>query len=466
MTHMPTTAIERRRLLTILFIGVFMAALDAAVIAPAIPALRQAFAVDNSQIGMVTIVFSLSVLSSTALMASLSDRYGRRPIYLINIACFALGSLLIALAPNFGMVLFGRAIQGISAGGITPAASAVVGDVFPAEERGKALGLIGATFGMAFLLGPLVASLILIVLSWQWIFLLNLPIAALILWMGFQHLPTTRASDEPAPFDWAGVVLTALLLTSLVLGINRLIDGLVGRTVWPFLLGGAAICLPLLIAVERRAARPVVPLNLFGSRQLALTYTLTVGAGFGMGSVIYIASVAVAAFNTPEQQVGFLLLPLVLCSSAGSVLFGRWLNSLGSRLVLLSGFGILTAGMVMLGLLGAFFWSYMLSTLLIGLGVGIVVGGTLRAIVLNEVDVSERGAAQGLINIGISIGNLLAVAVLGAVADGFGGGLAGLSAAYLVAAAIMGAMLLLCLGLKGRQQEQEHAMRSSAEAAA
>ncbi|MCC7322265.1 MAG: MFS transporter, partial [Gemmatimonadaceae bacterium] len=145
----PTTAslddVARKRILTVLFVGVFMAALDAAVVAPAVPALRAAFGVDNRQIGLVTIVFSLGSLTATALMAALSDRFGRRAIYLLDVAGFALGSAIIATAPSFGVLLVGRAIQGLSAGGITPTASAVVGDLFPSEQRGRVLGLIGAT---------------------------------------------------------------------------------------------------------------------------------------------------------------------------------------------------------------------------------------------------------------------------------------------------------------------------------
>lgn len=448
-----TEAGARRRIMTVLFIGVFMAALDAAIIAPAVPALRAAFGVDNSQVGMVTIVFSLCSLSSTALMAGLSDRYGRRPIYLLCVAGFALGSLLIALAPSFALVLLGRAIQGLAAGGVTPTASAVVGDAFPAEERGRALGLIGATFGMAFLVGPLVASLILAVASWQWIFLLNLPVAALILWRAARDLPRGRPAVDPAPFDWAGVLVLSALLSCLMLGINRVLDGQLGLRLWPYLLGASALLVPLLVAVERGAARPVVPLGLFASRQLALTYLLCLGAGFGMGSVIFITSVAVAAFGTPPQQAGLLLLPLVLCSSAGSVVFGRLLNRLGARLVLICGFAPLGAGAALLGLAGGALWAFMASTMLIGLGVGVVVGGTLRAIVLDEVTAAQRGAAQGLVNIGIAVGNLLVVAVLGAVADARGG-LAGLGEAYLVCAAVMAGAALLCLGLRPRGAKQ------------
>lgn len=435
----------RRRIMTVLFVGVFMAALDAAVVAPAIPALRTAFGVDNSQIGLMTIVFGLCSLSSTALMANLSDRFGRRPIYLVNVALFAVGSLIIAIAPSFGVVLLGRAIQGFSAGGITPAASAVVGDVFPPEERGKALGLIGATFGMAFLLGPIVASLILVALSWPWIFLLNLPVAAVVLALGMRDLPATRAAEADPPFDWAGIIIVTTVLTSLMLGINRVLDRQLGLTLWPALLGLAAIGVPLLIGVERRAAQPIVPLSVFRSRQLALTYLLTLGAGFGMGSVIFISSVAVAAFSTPPDQAGFLLLPLVLASSAGSVGFGRLLNRLGARNVLLWGFGTLAAGAALLGVPAPPLWLFLLATVLFGLGVGIVVGGTLRTIVLDEAPPAVRGAAQGLINIGISVGNLLAVAALGAVADR-----AGLYAAYLACAAVTLVMIALTLGIRRR----------------
>jgi MFS family permease len=435
--------------LTVLFVGVFMAALDTAIIAPAIPALRAAFGVDNSQIGLVTIVFGLCSLSSTALMASLSDRYGRRPIYLFNIAGFALGSLLIALSPNFGMVLLGRAIQGLSAGGVTPTASAVVGDAFPPTERGKALGLIGATFGMAFLIGPPVASLILIFLkSWQWIFLLNLPVAVLILVLGARALPATAPAHQLPPFDYAGISVVATMLTSLMLGIDQALDKVLGLTLWPWLLGLAVICAPLLIVVESRAARPIIPLNLFSKRLLVLTYILCMGAGFGMGSVMFISSVAVAAFNTPAQQAGLLLIPLVLCSSGAAMGFGQLLNRMGARVVMLCGFGALAAGTALLGLLGAQFWIFMLATMLIGTGVGIVVGGTLRTVVLDAVQADERGAAQGLVNICIAVGNLLVVAVLSALADRAGGGLSGLSVAYLAAAGVMATMMAVSLGLR------------------
>lgn len=444
----------RNRILLVLFVGVFMSALDGAVIAPAVPALRAAFGVDNSQIGMLTIVFVLFTMSSTTLMASLGDRYGRRPVFLLCVAGFALGSLWIALAPTYWMVLIGRAIQGFSAGGVSPLASAVVGDIFPPAERGKALGLIGATVGMAFLLGPLVASAILVVLSWHWIFLINLPIAALVIWLGLRNLPAIRAEGNPPPLDWAGILIIAVMLSCLTLGINRVLDTVTGLTLWPYLLGAAALCAPLLIAAERRAARPVAPLDLFNSRQIALTYILCVGAGFSMGSVIFVSSVAVAALGFTPERAGLLLMPMVAASSAGSVIFGRLLNRLGSRRVMIIGFSNAALGSALLSLSGAGLWMFLIATLLVGHGVGIVVGGTLRTIVLNEVAPQQRGAAQGLVNVAIAVGNLLVVAVLGFVADVFGGGMTGLGAAYLTSAAVTVVMTLLSFGLRPHGEEQ------------
>ena len=446
-----TEAAARKRILTVLFVGVFMAALDAAVIAPAIPALRSAFGVDNRQIGLVTIVFSLCSLTSTALMAALSDRFGRRTIYLMDIAGFAIGSLIIAQSNSFGMLLVGRAVQGLSAGGITPTASAVVGDTFPAEQRGKILGLIGATFGMAFLFGPILASVLLVVATWQWIFLVNLPFAAIVFVMGYRALPRVPRPASLPPFDYVGIATLALMLAGLTLGINRAVDTIIGVTMWPALLVAAAVAVPMLVVVERRAAQPIVPLSLFGTTQLRTTWVLCTGAGFGMGSVIFISSVAVAAFGTEPSQAGLLLLPLVLCSAAASALFGRWQNTLGPSRVMLSGFGTLAIGSLLIGLAAQTFWLFIVATLLIGAGVGIVVGGTLRTVVLDEVDAKQRTAAQALVNIGIAIGNLMVVAVLSALADRAGGGLVGLKSAYLAATIVMLVMMVISLRLQPRR---------------
>ncbi len=441
-----------KRLVPVLFIGVFMAALDTAIVGPAIPVLRETFAVDNRMVGLVMSVFVLFSLCSTALMANLSDRYGRRPIYLFSVSVFALGSLLIALSPSFWMVILSRAIQGIGAGGITPTASAVVGDVFKPEQRGKMLGLIGATYGLAFVLGPPLASGLMLVASWHWIFLINLPIAAVILYMGARLLPVARVEVQQAPLDHNGIAITFTLLTALVLGITRvldpLLDPLLGVTLWPWLLLAVLLLLALLVVVEARATAPLIPMFLFKQRQLATTYLLASGAGFGMGSVIFLTSIATHAYGVTAQHAGFVLLPLVLCSMVGSMGSGRLLNRTGARSMVLLGFANLALGYGLSAVTGHGLWLFLLASVPVGFGIGIVVGGALRSIAIEEAPMAVRASAQGLINICTAIGTLTAAASISAVADLAGGGTAGFSTAYTGVGAFMLLMLLSTLALR------------------
>ncbi|MBT3066410.1 MFS transporter, partial [Rhodoferax sp. U11-2br] len=362
-----------RRLMTVLFIGVFMSALDTAIIAPAIPALREAFQIDNRRVGLVMIAFILASLCSTAPLASLGDRYGRRPIYLISISLFALGSLVIALAPTFWAVVLGRVIQGMGGGGIIPTASAVIADALPPKERGRALGLIGATYGMAFVLGPPLAGLVMVTLDWHWIFLANLPIAAYVLFLGARALPSQRPAGVLPALDWRGIVVLFLLLSALVASVTRVLDDMSGQRVWPFTLVALIVLLPLFVWVEKRAEQPLIPISMFANRQLSLTYFLTLGAGFGMGSVVFLTSIATLAYAVARQNAGFVLLPMVLCSIIGSMGAGRLLNRLGARVLIVAGFALPSLGYGACAYTGFGLWVFLLATMRVGLGVGVVV---------------------------------------------------------------------------------------------
>jgi MFS family permease len=387
-------------------------------------------------------------MTSTALLSNLSDRHGRRPVFLTGVVLFGLGSLVIALSPRFWMLVLGRVIQGSGAGGILPTASAVIADSFKGEQRGRALGLIGATYGMAFVVGPPLAALLMVTLSWQWIFLLNLPIAAAVLWLGRRDLPLHTAPPVEAPLDVAGIVLLFATLSSLVLGINRFLDGATGLHLWPWFLLAAAALLAALVLVEQRAARPMIPLALFGNRQLATAYLLTFGAGFGMGGVIFLTSIATLAHGVVVKSAGFVLLPLVFASMAGAMGSGRLLGRLGARAVIVLGFVSLGVGYAGSSITSAGLWGFLAASVPVGLGVGIVVGGALRTIAIDEAPVEIRGAAQGLINICTSIGTLLAATSIGALADFSGGGAHGFGIAYRVVAGLMALMLLVTLTLR------------------
>jgi MFS family permease len=443
-------AAASRRLMPVLFAGVFMSALDTAVIAPAIPALREAFALDHRAVGLVMTVFILCSLPATALMANLGDRHGRRPVFLACIALFALGSLVIALAPSFAVLLLGRALQGIGGGGIVPTASAVIGDALPPDRRGRALGLVGATYGMAFVLGPPLAALVMVVADWHWIFLANVPIAAAILFVGLRTLPHQPPRAALPPMDWPGMAEVFVLLSALALGITRVADAWLGQTLWPGLLLLALALLPLLVQLERRHRLPMIPVQLFAKRQLAVTYTLAAGAGFGMGAVIFLTSIAQLAHGVGRAHGGFVLLPLVLCSMLGSTLSGRLLHGHGARAITLGGFALLAVGYGASAYTGWGLAGFLVTTMPVGMGVGVVVGGALRTVAIDEAPPTQRGSAQGLINIFTSIGTLLSATAIGTLADFAGGGAQGFSLAYAAVAAAMVAMALLTLALRPR----------------
>lgn len=438
-----------RLLLVALFVAVFMSALDTAVVAPAIPALRQAFSVDHRQISFVTTVFVLTSMPSTALMGNLADRIGRRPVFLWCVAGFALGSLCIAASGSFAALLAGRALQGLGAGGILPATSAIIGDAFPAPQRGRALGMIGATYGLAFVVGPPLATLLMLSAGWRWIFLLNLPIAAAVLVLGARSLPAP-APAAAQPWDARGMLLLFLLLASLVFGITGTLDELAGLPVSIALLALCAVLLLVFLRVERAAPRPTVPLSLFQNRELRLAYLLTSGTGFGMGAVAFLTSIATLAHGVEPARAGFSLLPLVLCSMAASVLAGRKLHALGSRRLVIAGFALLAAGYAGCAILGLGITGFLVASAPVGMGIGILAGGALRTIAIDEAPAELRGSAQGLINLSNGIGTLLSVAFIGTVADARGGGSEGFALAYAAVALVMVAGFLVALRLARR----------------
>ncbi|MBI4928934.1 MAG: MFS transporter, partial [Anaerolineae bacterium] len=286
------------RILTLLFLGVLMGALDIAIIGPALPAIQSTFQVSERALSWIFSIYVLFQLVSTPLMAKLSDLFGRRIIYVIDIALFGVGSLVVALSGSFALVLIGRAIQGFGAGGIFPVASAVIGDTFPPEKRGSALGLIGAVFGLAFLVGPILGGVMLSLASWHWLFLINLPLAVVIIALSLRMLPASRPASTTR-FDWAGTFLIAGLLASLAYGLNQIdtsqfLPSLISLQVWPFL-AAAALLTVVLTQVEARAENPILPGSLFTRRQRKLAYVLSAGAGFSEASLVYLPLLAVVA---------------------------------------------------------------------------------------------------------------------------------------------------------------------------
>lgn len=457
----PNEERTRNRILLVLFIGVLMGALDIAIVGPALPALREHFGIDARAVSWMFVVYVLCNLIGTPFIAKLSDRLGRRMLYTVSIALFGLGSLIVVTAPAYTLVLVGRAVQGLGAGGIFPVASAVIGDTFPPEKRGSALGLIGAVFGIAFLIGPILGG-VLLLLGWQWLFLINLPVALALIGVGAKLLPSIRASAS-SPFDWVGTVVLGVILALLAVALSDLaylleetnissLTDTFSAAPW-FVLVLALAIIPLFLQIERRVDDPVLDLKLFRNRQIVLVGALSFGAGLSEAVTLFVPSLLVAAFGVTPSTASFMLVPMVLAMAVGSPVSGRMLDRIGSKIVVLTGTALIAAGLLLEGVLATSLVMFYGFSVLFGLGIGVLLGASLRYILLNEAPAAERGATQGVLTVFISIGQLIGAVVLGAVAAARGSDVGGYAVAFLVVGAVMLALFIASFGLKSRAEE-------------
>ncbi len=446
---------NRNKLLGLLFTGVLMAALDIAIVGPALPAIQKQFNIDERAAAWIFSIYVLFNLVGTPLMAKLADTIGRRSIYIIDIVLFAAGSLIVAVSPNFSVLLLGRAIQGFGSGGIFPVASAVIGDTFPQEKRGSALGLIGAVFGIAFIIGPIIAG-VLLMFSWHWLFIINLPIAFFII-AGSTKLLNNSNKETKGKFDLKGMLLLGIILASITYGFNKIdtkeiFQSLISLDVLPFILI-PIILLPFFKATEEKAGNPVLRIKLFASKQVILVSLLSIGAGIVEAAIVFVPPLLVATFKVTSSTASFMLFPVVLAMAAGSPTAGRMLDKMGSKAVLITGTILLSIGMFALALNSGSLILFYTAASISGIGMGFLLGAPLRYIMLKEARASERASGQGVLTLFTGTGQLFGSALVGAVASSQGGGSTGLQIAYGMVGAILFLLIIVSFNLKSRTEE-------------
>lgn len=454
-----------KHVLPLLFAGVLMGALDIAIVGPALPAIQRSFGLGERDVAWVFSIYVLFSLLSTPILAALSDSLGRRPIYLLAVALFTAGSLLTALSTDFWLLLLGRAIQGAGGGGIFPVASAVIWDTFPAQVRGRMLGMLGAVFGVAFLIGPVLGG-VLLLLSWHWLFLVNIPIGLAVLIAGSRVLPASHTHTRSrGSFDWAGMLLLGGILITLVIGVTKidttkLYESLAEPDTWLPLVA-CLVLIPIFVRVEMGVSRPVVQVRLFSRRQVLLVALLAVGAGVAEAAIVFVPQLLRATFGVDVSAASFMLLPLVVAMGLTSPVAGRFVDRAGARPVLLVGSTLLTIGMLLTGLPTMTLPVYYVASVLTGMGLAALLGAPLRYIMLNEASVGNTASAQGALTLLISMGQLLGGVTIGVVAEYRGGGVAG----YQIAFTLVGVSGLFLVGaallLRSRSKEKRGVIRAS-----
>ncbi len=444
------------KILALLFTGVLMGALDISIVGPAIPAIEQTIKVDHRLLSWIFSIYVLFNLVGVTFLAKLSDLFGRRNIYITSVAIFALGSAIVSLSDDITVLLIGRAVQGFGASGIFPVASAVIGDIYPPEKRGRTLGMIGAVFGIAFIIGPVIAGVLLLWFKWNALFLINLPIAAVVIFYSWRLLPTKKSDLKPH-FDWTGMVFIAILLSSFAYGINNIeategIKAILSINVFPFLLI-TLITLPVFIFLEKRSPSPVVKIELFDIRQIRIVGLIAFGTGIIQAVTIFVPEMAVNVFGVSTSQASFMLIPFVLAIAVGSPVAGRLIDKIGSRAIVMAGLMLAATGLLFFYFNAASKVHFYTAGILMGLGSAMLQGSALRYIMLNEVRSSERALGQGIITLFTSTGQMTGATLIGIIVASVSSKLDGYSKSFLVIAVIALSVMLVSYRLKSRSEE-------------
>lgn len=439
-------------ILLLLFTGVLMGALDISIVGPAIPSIEKTIQIPERDLGWIYSIYILFNLVGISLMAKLSDTFGRRWVYVAAVAVFGTGSLMVALSADFGWLLAGRAVQGFGSSGVFPVAIAVVGDIFPVEKRGRSLGLIGAVFGFAFMLGPFLAGFMLRYFDWNALFLINIPVALLIMILAAVLLPS-QGVGKRAVIDWPGIIMIGIILSAFTLALNNLDPAQIAVSlgswqVLPFLLL-TVLLTPLLLMMEAHQPDPVLNVALFRSKQVRIVGFVAFGLGLFQSSIVFLPKFSVEQFSVDPPTASFMLLPVVMATAVGSPLLGRLNDRFGSRSVIVAGLLIASVALLLLGFPSRDTSVYYLAGAF--LGFGLAIRPSLSYIMLNEVSRTDRASTQGILLIFISVGQLAGAALIGAIAATRAGNPAG----YRISFLLMG-VLSLVLAFTGLLLRSKH----------
>ena len=406
---------NKNKLIALLFVGVLMGALDISIVGPAIPSIEKALQIGDRYSGWIFSIYVLFNLIGISLFARLSDIFGRRNIYVVALSIFAFGSIIVSFTSNFEWLLVGRAVQGFGASGIFPVASALVGDLFPVEKRGRILGMIGAVFGLAFLIGPFIAGVLLHYFSWNFLFIINLPIAAVLIFYSFRILPAKSLANV-TKIDWTGIISLGIGLAAFTYGINNIDGNNLGSllrlsVVLPFVVAVAAIF--ILIFNEKKAEAPIINLGFFKNNQIVLAGILAIVTGLIQACFVFIPKFVVGNFHVEPSTASFMLTPFVLATAIGSPVFGRMIDKYGVKIIIIIGLTLLAIGFYLLSLTGSGLFLYYLSGSFVGLGLSVLSGSSLRYIMLNNTGAADRATSQGMLTIFTSVGQLSGSALVG-----------------------------------------------------
>lgn len=408
--------------------GLFLVALDQTIISTALGQIVQDFN-SYSSLGFVITAYLLTSTVTTPIAGKLSDMYGRRPMLILGVVLFTLASLLSGAAQNIEWLIAARALQGIGGGFIMANAFTIVGDLFSPRERGKWQGLIGAVFGVSSAIGPLLGgwltdghTLLGATTDWRWTFFINVPIGIIATAVIMRFCPVIKHDSVHKP-DYAGAALVAVILTSVILAVDNtamVFEGLINagvslsfikNTLWVV----ALLATGLFIAVENKAAQPIIPLKFFKIRTFSLMMltTLLFGAAF-LGSILYLTQFNQQVYGASPSEAGLMLMPMMFGMMLSSIGVGQIISKTGKykRFIVI---GFAMAALAILSLITLQpttpYWQQAISMLFVGLGLGMA-NPILNLAVQNEFPQKDLGAATASVQLSRGLGSTIGTAVL------------------------------------------------------
>jgi EmrB/QacA subfamily drug resistance transporter len=413
--EMPHRA--RMEILGAVLIGMFLAALDQTVVGTALPVIVTDLRGNDVYIWAFT-GYLVTATVSGPLYGKLSDIFGRRPFFVLGVSIFLLGSALAAISGSMWQFIAFRSLQGLGAGALFPISIAIIGDIFSPSERGKYLGFFGAVFGLSSLIGPAIGGLITDNFGWHWIFLVNLPIGAAVLFVIWRILPTVRDKDADRHIDYLGA---AVFIAALVPTLIGLTNKQFGQWTDPQVGGLIAVGLALaaiFIWVETRAKEPILPLGLFRIRAFTASVFAMFLAMMGFfAAIVFLPRWYQVVAGTSATESGYQILPLlggliISATVAGQLVArtGRYKTLIVVSLVALAG-GLFLLTNLRPDTPGPLVWLWMG---IAGIGIGPTFA-VFTLVVQNVVPVRDLGVGTSSITLFQQVGGTVGLAITGSI---------------------------------------------------
>jgi EmrB/QacA subfamily drug resistance transporter len=406
-----------------LCLGFFMILVDSTIVSVATPAIIEHLHAEVNSVVWVTSAYLLAYAVPVLITGRLGDRFGPKRLYLTGLTVFTLSSLWCGLTTSVETLIVARVFQGLGASMITPQTMAIITRIFPAQRRGRAMALWGATAGVATLVGPILGGFLVDTLGWQWIFFINVPVGVVGFALAWRLVP--RLETHRHRFDWPGVALSGVGMFLLVFGIQEghqydwgTITGLV--TVPALIVAGVVVLVLFVVWQARNRREPLVPLSLFRDRNFSLANLGITTMGFAITAMAFpVMLYAQLVRGLSPTQSALLLVPMAVMSIVLAPYVGRLTDRVHPRSITVVGFSAIVASLVWLSRVmtpGSATWEILLPMVLLGIG-NAAVWSPLSATATRNLAPQLAGAGAGVYNATRQVGAVLGSAAIAVLMD-------------------------------------------------